>query len=156
MSSSFGYQNKTAGTAAATVAIGPVSNYAKIQDEAEVVQLSNKTAPLDQGELVMYQSRKIPQVNTNLVVQNPAKISTGVQYQIRLDEILRTTDATGNITCDEPIVMYLTIRHPLSGHITNAMVVEVFNRLIGACYNETTDAYRFDDLMRSALMPVAD
>lgn len=156
LSSHFGYTNKTAGTPAVTVAIGPVTNYAKVEDEADTVQLSNKTAPLDQGERVMYQSRTIPVVNTNQVIQNPAKVLSGVQYQVRLDEILRTTDASGAIICDEPIVMYLTIRHPLSGNITEAQIVEVLSRLIGACYDETATSFRFDDLMRSALMPVED
>lgn len=130
-----------------------VSNYAKIEDEPTVCVLSNKTCPLDQGELVTYRSVEIPKVSTTQKLQNPSKIRNGVQYIVKVEEILRTKDANGVTICDEPIVAYLTIRHQKSGNISEAMVQQCLSRLNGALY-KLDGTSRIGDLMRSALVPV--
>jgi hypothetical protein len=138
----------------APVDLKPTQLYAKTEDEATIVELKNKTAALDQGEILSYGCQPIKSVSTKNKVVNPGKISDGVQYQVRLDEVLRTTDSFGNVV-DEPIVMYLTIRHPLSSNITPAHIGTVMTRLCGASMKED-GSFRFDDLMLSALAPVAD
>lgn len=154
LTSQFGYQNKTAMSKTVTpIAIGPVTNYAKTEDTATSCSLSNKTCTLDQMEKLSYQCTSIGNVSTKNTLQHPSTVKEGVQYIIRLDEVLRTTDTNGNIITDEPVVAYLTIRHQVSGNITNALVTDVVTRLLGACMRED-GTYRFDDLMRSALVPV--
>lgn len=154
MSSSFGYSNKTAMSNTVTpINIGPVTNYAKTEDTATSCSLSNKTCALDQMEKLSYQCTQIGNVSTKNTIQHPSPVREGVQYIVRLDEVLRTVDSAGSIVCDEPVVAYLTIRHQASGNISNALVTEVVTRLLGACMR-ADGTYRFDDLMRSALVPV--
>lgn len=156
MNSSFGFTNKTVSThTVAPINIDPLTVYAKTEDTATSCSLKNKTAPLSQGELLSYQCTEINSVSTKQNIVNPAKTQAGVQYIVRLDEILRTTDDTGEFIIDEPIVMYLTVRHPNSSYITPANIAEVFTRLCGALMRDD-GSYRFDDLMLSALAPVAN
>lgn len=155
--SSFSYSNVTAGTSVATTKMGPTTNYAKVMDEPTEARFTNKTASLDQGELVTYRSREIANVSTYQAVVNPPRFTpAGVEYGVRVDEILRTVNAEGDIVCDEPIVASLTIKHPKSSNVTSAIVTQVVTRLLGSVYDETAKAYRWDDLMRSALVPTED
>lgn len=152
--SSFGYTNVTAmESTVSPVDLKPVTNYAKVEDTATSCGLSNKSCALDQMEKLSYQCTQIGNVSTKNTILNPAPVREGVQYIVRLDEVLRTKDSNGDIICDEPVVAYLTIRHQVSGNITNALVSEVVKRLLGACMRED-GTFRFDDLMRSALVPV--
>lgn len=156
LTSNFAFQNKDAMTATITpVDLKPVTNYAKVEDEPTSCVLTNKTTPLDQGETLAYRCQPVSKVSTSLVIQNPSKVTNGIQYVIKLDEILRTTNDAGEIICDEPVVAYLTIRHQASGNITNALIGTVVTRLLGACMRED-GTFRFDDLMRSALVPTAN
>lgn len=154
---SAGYTNNTANT----LVLNPtnvklVTNYARIEDEATTCVLSNKTAPLDQGELITLRANDISKVSSTQIIQNPSSVRNGIQYVIKVEDILRTVDSTsGAIIMDEPLVAYLTIRHQKSGNITSTMVVDIVKRVIGACVrNDGT--WRFDDLMRSALAPIND
>lgn len=157
MSTSFAFTNtESTGKTLSIPKVGPITNYAKVEDEPTSCSLKNKTCPLDQGETLSYQCTPIAKVNSKLTSQNPAKVTSGVQYIVRLDELLRTTDEAGNIVCDEPITAILQIRHPLSGNVTPDIVNTVFSRLVGACYDSTKSAWRWKDLMLSALVPVED
>lgn len=153
--STFGFTNVTANAVKVTpVDVKVVSNYARTEDEADVCVLSNKTAPLDQGELITYRANDLDRVSSTQVVQNPAPVRNGVQYVIKVEDILRTVESTtGTILMDEPVVAYLTIRHQKSGNVTPAIVADVVSRVIGACMR-TDGTWRFDDLMRSALAPI--
>lgn len=154
--SSFSFTNTTLNTHSVTpVDLKPVTNYAKLTDEPDVTVLSNKTATLDQGELLTYSCKQLDKVTTQQTIQNPSPVRNGVEYRIKLDEILRTVDANGVIIRDEPIVASIVIRHQSSGSITSALITQVFQRLVGACMR-TDGTYRWDDLMRSALVPVED
>lgn len=156
MSSSFAYSNKTDSTTTIKpVNIGIVSNYAKVVDEPSLVQMSNKTCPLDQGELVSYRCNDIDKVTSTQKVQNPSKVRNGVQYVVKCEEILRTTDADGKIICDEPVIAYVTIKHQKSGNITATLVEEVFRRVVGAMY-KSDGTSRIADLMRNAIVPTTD
>lgn len=157
LDSSFSFTNTTAGGTVSTVALGLATNYAKTMDEPTEARITNKTASLDQGELITYRSREIPKVTTDLQVLYPARVLNGVEFGIRIDELYRTTDeTTGLIVCDEPIVATLTVRCPKSSNMTSEVITEVVSRLLGAAYDQTAKQYRWDDLMRSSLIPDND
>ena len=154
--SDLGFTNKTASTSLVTpVDIKVVTNYAKIEDEPQVCVLSNRTSPLDQGELVTYRSNELDKVSSSQVIQNPTPVRNGVQYVIKVEDILRTTDSVTGQIVDEPVVAYLTIRHQKTGNITPAIVADVVSRCVGAC-RRSNGTWRFDDLMRSAVAPIVD
>lgn len=157
MSSSFSFTNTTAmsGVTIAPIDLKPVSLYAKTQDEKNVVELKNKTATLDQPEVLTYGCQPMRgKVSTKNKIVYETPVNDCVQYQVRLDEILRTTGLTVD-PIDEPIVLYLTIRHPISSNITPTHIGTLVTRLCGACMRED-GTFRFDDLMLSALQPIAD
>jgi len=156
-SSAFLFTNNVESTHPVTPKVlGLTTNYAVTADTANDAVLSNKTAPVDAEEIVSYRSRTVSQINTQLNIQNPAKVSGGIQYSINIEDTLVTTDSDdSSFRVDEPIVATLSIRHGKSGNITNAIVAQVVNRLISACLRED-GTWRFDDLMRSAERPVAD
>lgn len=154
--SSFGYTNITENTTTVKpIDLKVVTHYAKVEDEADVVMLSNKTAPLDQGELITFRANALEKVSSSQVVQNPAPVRNGIQYVVKVEEILRTVDSVTGKIVDEPVVAYLTIRHQSSGNITPAIVTETVKRCLGACMR-TDGTWRFDDLMRSALNPTTN
>lgn len=153
MTSSFGFTNVTANAAKLTpVDVQPLTNYAKVVDDPETCVLNNKTCPLDQGELVTYRSNELAKVSSTQEIQHPAPVRNGVQYVIKVEDVLRTKDADGNIVMDEPVVAYLTVRHQKSGNISSAHIESIISRVIGACMY-TDGTYRFNDLMRSAVVP---
>jgi hypothetical protein len=143
------------GVTVAPVDLGPVRNYSKTKDESYESEFANKTASLAQGEVLSYGCHTLPNVSSKQKSTNPGKVKDGVTYSVRLDELLRTQNDDGDIVYDEPIVMYLTVRHPLSSNITASHIETVFKRLIGACMRED-GTFRFDDIMRSGLVPAAD
>lgn len=156
LTSKFGFTNVTESTHSVTPTdVKPVTCYARIEDEPTSCMMSNKTTSLDQGEILSYRCQPVAKVSTALTNQHPSLVPAGVQYVIKLDELLRTTDSSGNIVCDEPVVAYLTIRHQASGNISSDLVAQVVERLIGAC-RHVDGTWRFNELMRSALAPTED
>lgn len=156
-SSTFGYTNKVASTVnLIPVNVKCVTNYSRIENESDVCVLSNKTTPLDQGELITIRANDLSKVSCTQEIQNPSPVRNGVQYVIKVEDILRTVDTvSGAVLMDEPVIAYLTIRHQKSGNITPALVTEIVTRVIGAC-QRNDGTWRFDDLMRSAIAPIAD
>jgi predicted RNA-binding protein with TRAM domain len=155
--STFAFTNTTDLSTSVTITgIKPKTNYALIAEQPTFVESQNKTAPLDQGERMTFRCQDVDKVSTAQVIQNPGKVKNGVQYVVKLEEILRTADGEGNIIMDEPIVMYLTVRHQKSGNIRASHLDTIFKRLLGAMYDETAGEFRWNDLMRSALLPVED
>lgn len=153
LTSKFTFTNTTAGDTVATVAVGMLTNYAKTSDEPTEAVLTNKTATIDQPELVTYRSRKIDRVATYNTISYPCRVTEGVEYGVRLDEVLRNKDANGTILYDDPIVASITFKHQRSAYVTPEVMTQVLTRLLGALYDETTNSFRFGDLMRQALVP---
>lgn len=155
--SSFGFTNTTDGTHSVTQKLlGFTSNYAVAEDKADETVLNNKTAPIDQEEIITFRTRDLARVDTSLNIQYPSGIKKGVEYQCVVEDLLSTTDsADPSFRVDEPIVARLVIRHPKSGNITNSIVATVFQRLESALM-KSDGTWRFDDLMRSAERPVVD
>lgn len=133
--------------------LGLTTNYAVVKDEPNEVVLDNRTSSLDQQELISFRFRKIGTVNSDLNIQNPAPVRGGVQYAVQLEETVRETLGDGTYA-DHPIVMYLTVRHELSGAVTVPVLQETFERLLSALRRESDNSYRFDDLVRGALKPI--
>lgn len=158
LKTTFGFTNNSESTKVDVkpIDLGVVSNYAVKRDDASVVVLDNKTCPLGKGELLTYRCTDIANVKTDNKIMYPLPISEGVQYTVTLDNVLTTTsDEIDGYRTDEPLVMYLTVRHTKSGNVTDDMVLQAFKRLEGALVDENGQ-WRFNDLMRSALKPVAD
>jgi hypothetical protein len=155
--SSFGYTNVTAGSHDVTpTALQLTQNYSLAQDGADIVKMNNKTAPIDVEEIIAFRSRALNGMNTEVNIQYPSPVKNAIEYSVRVDDTLSTTDtADASFRIDEPIVCSIAFRHPKSGNITGAHVAQVFNRAISALMKED-GSWRFDDLMRSAERPVVD
>lgn len=155
--SKFGFKNtQDASTSITPKALGLVSNYALTRDVADVVTLSNRTAPIDCEEIIELRSRVNSQVKSNLNIQNPAKVGSAVEYSVRLDATLATTDTDDpNFRVDEPMVVTIAIKHPRSGNVDGSIVEQLFLRAVSALRKDD-GSWRFDDLMRSAERPVVD
>jgi hypothetical protein len=136
-------------------ALGLTTNYAVVTDEPQEVLLDNRTAPLDQQELISFRFRKIGSVNSELNIQNPSPVKAGVQYAVQIEETVRE-QLGDNTYVDHPVVMYLTVRHHLSGAITASVLQETFERLLSALRRESDNSYRFEDLVRGALRPISN
>lgn len=154
--SGFAFSNEVTALTSPT-GLGLKTNYAKTEDEPTQAKLSNVTSALGQGEVVTIQSRKIDTVNTLQDILYPSISPKGVSYGIRLDEIFRDDTAAANgVVFDYPIVAELKIRHSMHSGITNTVIAGVLARLVNACYDETAKTWRFNDLMRSAIVPDQD
>lgn len=151
-------------------AVAPAANFATVSLTADECVLSNRLSPLDQEERITYRARPIARVDTSVQIRNPAPVTAGVQYQIVLETVARTTTTGSDAVIDEPIVLTLAVRHPRSGNITSGLLKQAFRRLLGAIIlpgASATDTVvdlgasghsglRFEDLARFAEMPVRD
>lgn len=155
--SQFLFTNTTAGSHNLTPSkLGLTTNYAVITDTANRVVLSNKTTPIDALERVTYSSEDTKGVGNGLNIQHPSPVKSGIMYQVKVEETLRTTETTdASYIVDEPVILSLSVRHPKSGNITGTLVGQAFMRLISAVTRED-GTFRFDDLMRSAERPVSE
>lgn len=141
-----------------------VDDYALKQDEPNDCQLTNKTAPVDQPEVISYQSSTVKSFPKRVNITYPGPNSENVMYGVRLDEILRGTSDNDSTIVDLPIVMNLSIKHPLNAAIDNETIHVLLARLVSTLYTEvktgaavydSTNA-RFEDLMKSALKPTVN
>lgn len=154
--SSFGYTNVSdVERTGHEYLMGLVQNYALVTEDPDQVVIDNTLAPLDQQELITYQSRTLPRINSGVVNNFPATTTAGIQYVVKVEELLSTTDSDSGVRVDEPITMYVVVKHPRSGNITSDIVTEVWKRLNGAL-KKSDGTYRWAELMRSALKPVED
>jgi hypothetical protein len=157
--SAFGFTNILDNAASIVLkSLGLVTNYSLSSDQADNVVLNNKTAPIDTEEIVSLRSRDIQSVNTPLNIQFPGKVKTGIEYSVRVDAVLSTTDSDdASFRVDEPMTCVITFRHPKSGNITEAHVLTLLTRALSALHKDGTNAgWRIGDLMRSAERPVTD
>lgn len=150
-----GCTNTTANTHTLTpIDLGLTTNYSGGFEDGSYI-MNNKTNPLDQGERLTYRYQELSKVSTSQPIAYPSKMKNGMQYVIKLEEILRTTDADGEIVQDEPLVMYLTVRHQRTGTITAAHVDAALARLLGEIIKDDGTS-RFGDMMRGAIQPVTE
>jgi hypothetical protein len=155
---SYSYTNTTPATdTVSRINLGLDTNYATITDDPTVAKVSNRTASLEQPEVFTFKSVRVGSVDTPTKLTNPPKTLDGVKYTIKLETINRKSIATGEVV-DEPFCAWLTIEHGTSDTWTNSTVVAQIERLLGSCKtgDGTTSKWRFEDLMRSALVPYTD
>lgn len=138
------------------VNLDPVSDYGLTHDEPNRVSLTNKTASIDQPELITYQADRVGSVNSYVTNSNPPKVQDYLRYGVRVDELLRVTSSDNdNYVVDYPIVMNITVKHAANNLITADMIKQVFQRLLGTLVRDD-GSYRFDDLMRHSLRPTSN
>lgn len=156
VTSKFAFTNGTDFGSACTLKVKKLDfskDYALATDEPDSCVVVNKTTPIDQNERITFACRKIKTVASGVDNVHPAPVETGVQYQVKVEELLSTvSDTDPNFRVDEPIVAYLTIRHPMSNRVSNSTLQIVLERLLGACYHDD-GSLRFEDIMKSALRP---
>jgi hypothetical protein len=155
--SSYGFTNTSPNEHPVTpIQLDLVSNYALNKDDADLCVLANKTAPIDQEELVTFRTRLLPKLDTYLNIQNPAKVKGGIQYSATVEAVRTTTDTEdSSFRVDEPIVASLSIRHPRSGNFDATAVDQIITRLIGTIY-KADGTTRIADMMRGAERPIED
>lgn len=144
---------------------GLKTNFSVVEDGAESCSLVNKLSPIDQLEKITFKFQNLPKVQTTLAVQNPYKVKSGVQYLVKTEEIVRTTESTNpDYVYDQPVVITTTIRHCTNSDLTVDNIQEALARHVGALYESSDNSTnvanaafsRFNDLMRSALQPIKD
>lgn len=156
LNSSLGVTNTTAGTPVTGVDLKITANYGQINAPvpAEETRLKNKTGPVDQKEILSYRNRRIDSVNTYNKIYYPARVTAGQEFGIRLDEILRTEDENGFILCDEPIVLSVSFKAPMSSNLTNAILNTIFQRMMGAVPVDANGKMDWLSLMMGSTNPL--
>lgn len=152
------YTNRTQRSIAESVKeyqLGLTSNYAVIKDEPNEFILDNLTAPTDARELIGFRYRKIGNVNTDLDIQYPGRVKSGVNYAIQLEETVSDENVTTGDRYDYPLVMYLTVRHPNIGAVSDELLAETFERLC-SIIRDSQGTYIFNRMARGALRPKED
>lgn len=159
LTTGFQYTNTTESeTKAVTLYnMGETTNYALVEDEPTKVVLDNITAPVNASELLQYRAKRVNSVNTKLSLPAKSDVTQkAVQYAIQLDGDIVTTDsADATFRHDDPVIMYVTVIHPLSPYITDTLLGQHFSRLVSAMQKED-GSWRFKEIMRSALKPTSD
>lgn len=152
---SLGYTNVTEQTTGIKpIKLGIVSNYGVTKDTPSEVSLKNNTSPLDQEEIMSFRCRSVKSVSSYNDNMFPPTVKTGVQYGVRLDELLSHVEDDGD-RIDSPIVVNLSITHPVNGYVTEAHIIELVQRTLGMLYDDN-GASRIKNLMRSSLKPSAN
>jgi hypothetical protein len=157
ITTSFPWSNQTNNTDHPLVPIklGVVTNYGVDSDTGNSCVLTNRTCNVDTPELVSYQSRKIKIVNTTIPVLHPSKGTPGLQYGVQMETILKSSDDSIGYRVDDPIVVTVSVRHPVSGHITNDHIKTAVIRTVSYLFADNGSS-RLGDLMRGAERPVSD
>jgi hypothetical protein len=163
--SSFNQQNETSHPVIFPLhAEGLVDNYALRMDEPDEVRVSNKTTPIDQPEVITFQYGNVKRIPTKVSVANPVD-GSNVMYGVRVDEINRTRSTTDDsFTIDDPIVVTLSIKHPITNRVKPDMVFRSIMRCLSALVKDsasadtaiTVDDTRIKEMMSSALRPTVN
>lgn len=156
LSTAFGFTNTTATTSKSVSLydMGETTNYGLTEDEPDHAEISNKTCPLDQPEIINYFCRPHG-VDASIQAKNvhPNKVKAGVSYGVRYEAMLRTTDSVdATFVVDDPIKVQISINHALNGQITASLVKTALQRAISTLI-EADGTWRLDDLMRSSCKP---
>lgn len=158
--SEFKYTNKTeTGAIIKLVKINEQSDYGITSDEPTSCSMANTTAPIGQDEVVTNFCTPIKTVNSTLTMPHPSPVKNGIQYGVKVESTLVTTDSSdATYEVDEPCVVQISVRHPRSTNFTSTLVSEAVQRAISAFYGNLFDATNdhVAMLMRSALQPMPD
>lgn len=154
ISSMTGTTNNTASAKTiAPIALGLQNNYAVIIDDPKECVLNSLATPQDQEEKISYKFQPQDSISATVEVQNPSRVKKGVQYVVKIENVLKTTDSVdATYRVDEPLVAYLVIRHCKSANVTPDTISNLVLRLLGACRDDSGN-WIFGNLMRSAINP---
>lgn len=157
MTLNVGYTNTTASTQNINpTKLGKESNYAATSETASEVRMSNLTCPADQAEIISYRYRNVSNINIPQGNMYPPEVSGGIEYGVKLDDLLSLTDSTvPSFRVDYPMEVTLTIKHPKSKYITKDVVIGALQRTLGALCNAAGE-WDIERIMRGSLEPKAD
>lgn len=165
LQTSFGFTNNTTRTEAKggnrppiiNYDMGITNNYALITDEPDTVQLSNTTSPVDQPEVITYQYSQLKKIPTVVTISNPSpNENVNVMYGVRADEVVRETSSVDETYIrDYPIVVNVSVKHPLVSAITNTQVEVAVARAVSALFSDDGKS-RIKQLMRDSLKPTVN
>lgn len=152
---SFGYTNTS-------IDVSDPQTYALITDEPNKAQYRNVTTPIDQDQIVTFQSDTVgKEMKAGVQVSNPspANAMPPLFYGIRSDSILRATSSLSDDVQDMPLVLNLTIKHPKNAGFTADAVaheIEMLLSSIGAANTSSPIGYSIDrtrltQIMKSSL-----
>lgn len=111
---------------------------------------------MDAEERITFTSTPLARTDTSLQILYPAANTKSIQYDVKVEEVLSTTDsADPSFRVDNPIVMSLQVRHERTGFINEAILTEVWKRLNSAILKEDGTT-RFMDLARESEAPIVD
>lgn len=128
-------------------------NYAVVTSDPGKVILENITTNVDATEIITFLGSYSNGCSTTLPISATTRpTEKSVQFQIKVEDTLRTLDDKQAPIEDDPIVAYLTVRLPRSGAVSNENIATVVNRVLAAC-KDGQGNYRFDELRRLALEP---
>lgn len=150
----FGYKNVTDQAAGIVPKkLGITTNYGLQKETPTEVIMANKTSPFDTSELVSFRNQPVKKVISKIESDFVQKNKSGVQYGVRLDEILTHLEDDGD-RVDLPIILNFTVTHNRNGYITDEMIDELVHRFLGGLYDDN-GVSRLGDLMRQCLRPSA-
>lgn len=154
--SKFSYTNKTdSQKTLGLYSLGLTTNYTQDKTNTKCV-CKNRVSDLDAEERITFTSTPLARTDTSLQILYPAANTKSVQYDIKVEEVLSTTDSDDpSFRVDNPIVMSLQVRHERTGFINESVLTEVWKRLNSAIL-KADGTTRFMDLARESEAPIAD
>lgn len=157
MATSFGYTDKV--TTTKNLALPDLSyatDYALIRDDASEVVISNTTSPLDQPETIRFALSSVADVYQGTGIEPSFRSVTkrGESLLVQINDILRVTDAEGQILYDLPISSHIVVKLPLNEYVTADVALQVVKRNISALFDTgLVTSARLNQLLRSSLKP---
>lgn len=145
--------NKTASTTfnASAYKLSVLGNYALTADEPTEATYSNVTSSIERPELLQYRSRRSEKNNTGLNVPNTSDTAGYVEYGIRLQNVVHTTDnADAKVDIADPCCVNITLKHPATSRITEDIATQLLMRAVSTMFDDAGKS-RLGDMMRSAL-----
>lgn len=155
----FSYTNdEQTGEAIQPFVVGPLANYALIEDEPNRCVMQNRTGEVDQIERLIFQKGDVKNVPLSFANPNASPTAANTQYGVKLESLFRKSSSTDDTyVVDDAITVALTIKHPNDKAITPDVVYSVVQRLLGSLYGSEKSVAsikdRLDDLRRGALKP---
>lgn len=154
LSSSWGFTNTTASTASLTPTAVGMNNYAVTVDDPGNCVLKNVTSPIDQVEVLQFQSQDIANVYQKEKNVNPPKVQDGRQITAKIEAKKRVTSSVDDTFIEDlPVSCNITWRFVKSSNITANDLLTILKRVIGAMQDESTDGYIIDLLMMENCNP---
>jgi len=155
LSYSFGY---TAASKNADISVPVLNNadFAPRKVEANEVELTNMTSPVDQPETVRFAISNVGNIYANTGI-DPAYYGAskkGFSVLVQLNDTMRVTDTEKpEFVQDFPISAHIVIKGASSSYLSSDNVYAVAKRLVSCLTPGSDSSARLNELIRGALMP---